>query len=161
MLCDKCKKNPATMHMVKVINGVRSEQHLCADCAKESGEPDFPKEGIADFFPFFGNMPQVKRSVFEPCPACGMEFERLQQSGLVGCDKCYEHFKLYFMQVLPRIQKGTEHSGKAPNCDYSAIAKSRELEKLKTEMAKCIVREEFERAAEIRDKIKALEGGDK
>jgi len=63
--------------------------------------------------------------------------------------------------VLPRIQKGSEHQGKAPGKDYAEMTKEKELQALKTEMAKCILAEEFERAAELRDKIRALEGGAK
>ena len=34
MYCDKCKTNIATVHIVKVINGVKQEFNLCQDCAK-------------------------------------------------------------------------------------------------------------------------------
>ncbi|MBQ9992714.1 MAG: UvrB/UvrC motif-containing protein [Firmicutes bacterium] len=161
MLCDNCKKNPATVHMVKVINGVKTEQHLCAECAQKNNELSFNKDSIADFFPFFGQMPQVKKAAFEPCPTCGMSFAELQKSGLVGCDKCYAHFKPYIAQLLPRIQKGNEHQGKVPGKDYAELTKAKELQALKTEMTKCILAEEFEKAAELRDKIRALEGGAK
>ena len=33
MLCEKCNKNQATFHYAEVINGVRSEHHLCSECA--------------------------------------------------------------------------------------------------------------------------------
>ena len=33
MLCEKCGKNPATFHYTEVVNGVKSEHHLCAECA--------------------------------------------------------------------------------------------------------------------------------
>ena len=29
MLCQKCNEGQATVHFVKVINGVRAEMHLC------------------------------------------------------------------------------------------------------------------------------------
>lgn len=35
MLCDTCKKNPAIMHMMTVINGRQVQKNLCAECAKE------------------------------------------------------------------------------------------------------------------------------
>ena len=161
MLCENCKKNNATVHMVKVINGVKSEQHLCAECAQKSGKLNFNQESITDFFPFFGKMPQVKKNVLAPCPVCGLTFNQLQENGLVGCDKCYENFKPYILQVLPRIQKGSEHRGKIPAADYGELAKSKEINALKTDLAKCIMNEDFEQAAKLRDKIRALEGGEK
>ena len=33
MLCDKCKKNPASVHVTQVINGEETTYNLCAPCA--------------------------------------------------------------------------------------------------------------------------------
>ena len=38
MLCDRCKKNEATIHVKKVLNGKIESMHLCAECAKEKEE---------------------------------------------------------------------------------------------------------------------------
>jgi len=32
------RKNAATVHVTKVVNNVRTELHLCQQCAKERGE---------------------------------------------------------------------------------------------------------------------------
>ena len=34
MLCQNCKKNEATMHIKRVINGEATESHLCHNCAQ-------------------------------------------------------------------------------------------------------------------------------
>ena len=34
MLCDKCGANEAVVHRIMVINGKKTEQHLCGECAK-------------------------------------------------------------------------------------------------------------------------------
>ena len=39
-----------------------------------------------------------------------------------------------------------------------APAESRELQALRKELKSCVDREDFERACEVRDKIKAIEG---
>lgn len=36
MKCEKCKVNEATTHIRREINGVKSEYHLCSECAKNS-----------------------------------------------------------------------------------------------------------------------------
>ena len=41
MYCEVCKKNPATIHYTKVVNGLKEEKHLCEECAaklKQNGE---------------------------------------------------------------------------------------------------------------------------
>ena len=35
MLCDCCKKNPATVYVRRTVNGVTTEAHLCEQCAQE------------------------------------------------------------------------------------------------------------------------------
>ena len=35
MLCEKCNKRVATIHLIKLINGEKSEVRLCESCAKE------------------------------------------------------------------------------------------------------------------------------
>ena len=49
MLCDKCKKNNATIHTSYNINGEVYESHLCADCAKDSDFKSFDSS-IDNFF---------------------------------------------------------------------------------------------------------------
>ena len=35
MLCEKCRKNEAVIHVVKIVNGKKSEAMLCEKCARE------------------------------------------------------------------------------------------------------------------------------
>lgn len=35
MLCQECRKRPATLHYTKIINGQKTELHLCQECAEE------------------------------------------------------------------------------------------------------------------------------
>ena len=37
MLCDNCGKNVATTHIRSVVNGKKTEKHLCAECAAKEG----------------------------------------------------------------------------------------------------------------------------
>ena len=37
MLCQKCKKNSATVHLTDLIKGEKREKHLCESCAAEEG----------------------------------------------------------------------------------------------------------------------------
>ncbi len=41
MICDNCKKNEATVHITKIINGVKQEHSLCDVCASELNEMNF------------------------------------------------------------------------------------------------------------------------
>jgi len=37
MQCQICKKNEATIHLTEITDGVRTEMHLCEQCAPEQG----------------------------------------------------------------------------------------------------------------------------
>ena len=49
MLCQECNKRPATLHFTKIVNGEKTEFHICESCAREKGEM-IP--GTAGDFPF-------------------------------------------------------------------------------------------------------------
>ena len=35
MICQECQERPATLHYSKVINGEKTDIHLCEKCADE------------------------------------------------------------------------------------------------------------------------------
>ena len=35
MLCQICKKNPATVHVQEIVNGEKRIMHFCAECAEK------------------------------------------------------------------------------------------------------------------------------
>ena len=83
MLCTNCNKNEAVMHMVTVVNGVKNEQHLCAECANQQQNK-------------FTVMPFSMGDMFTPtahkrsCSVCGMTSAHLKKTGKVGCGNCYK-----------------------------------------------------------------------
>lgn len=62
MLCDRCKKNTATLYSKTIINGVESNENLCSECAKKLGK-DYASFGFGLFDMF--NNPISRRSLFD------------------------------------------------------------------------------------------------
>ena len=54
----------------------------------------------------------------------------------------------------------TKHVGKAPVRDAARVALRREVQRLHEELQKSIEREDFESAADLRDRIKKMEAND-
>ncbi len=168
MLCQNCKKNEATTHIKSVINGEATQSHLCSVCAQNLG-----MSGFFDDFSF--NLPGLFASLFDDsifalgesrldrCEKCGSTFDDIIRSGKVGCADCYEKFYSKLLPSLQRIHGKVNHSGKtvkkAPEVpkkkEPTVQEKIAEMEK---EMAKAIEEQNFERAAVLRDEIKALKG---
>ncbi len=161
MLCEKCKKNSATIYYQQIINGEKKEYHLCDECAvkmKSGVSFDTMFKGILDSFINMENTPYTKHGYL--CPTCKMSFDEFKKSGKVGCEDCYTAFKNNLVPVLKNIQGSVYHSGKIPKKAGAELYVKREIENLKSELKRAVEKEEYEQAAKLRDKIKSLEGDD-
>ncbi len=171
MMCDKCQKKQATVHLTEIKNGVKTESHLCEDCAKAAGvDTGFPSFGgfWDDSLPF-GNL---FGSFFHPsqtdvltgrtaarCPQCGASLNDLQRTGRLGCASCYDTFRPQLERTLKSIHGDTRHKGKlAKNAGADLLAK-KELDSLKKQLSQAIADEAYEEAARLRDQIHQLEKG--
>lgn len=153
MICEKCKKRQASVHIKTLINGVYVEKHLCSECARDyDSELDIlsPAGIMSSMFTTIEG-PSAKR-----CKNCGTTATEFKRTGRAGCSECYKAFEDTILPVVRRVQGATNHVGDAP----TPVQKPRsELETLKYEMEEAVRREDYRRAAELRDKIKAMEGG--
>lgn len=165
MLCQECGKRPATLHFTKIVNGEKTEFHICEACAREKGEmiPGTPNgfsihnllSGLLDFDPA-STGPSAKQTA-QRCEQCGLTYAQFSKLGRFGCSECYRYFGERLDPVFKRVHGNTIHVGKVPKRTGGLIKYKREVERLKKELALRIEREEFEQAAKLRDEIKELE----
>ena len=166
MLCQHCKKNEATTHVKTMINGKFTEYRLCPECAHELGYDNMFSDFNTDFggllSSFFSNaLPAISGAAH--CKNCGSTLNDIKRTGKVGCANCYDTFFSELMPTIRGIHGNTEHKGKRPDAiEYTVNAeKSESTDKvaaLKAELKQAIEDENFERAAQLRDEIKELEG---
>ncbi|MCU6711626.1 UvrB/UvrC motif-containing protein [Paenibacillus sp. J5C_2022] len=169
MYCQECGKRPATLHFTKIVNGDKTEFHICESCAREKGEgiPGSPNSfsihsllsGLLDFQSMggaspgsLGAPPQSTR-----CEECGLTYAQFSKIGRFGCSSCYQQFADRLDPLLKRVHGSTVHSGKIPKRSGGKIQRKREIEELRGDMQKHIENEEFEQAASLRDRIRELE----
>lgn len=168
MLCERCHAHPATVHMVQVVNGNRKEEYLCSECAEKEHvfqkEQSFFGHGFFDspLDHFFGGSmlghlledPFGTRTLEDQ----GGQFIEVSPEKLPENEDSYNRFK---ESIRPSFQKGkNEILVNEPKTKEKADApaESEELQALRKELKSCVDREDFERACEVRDKIKAIEG---
>lgn len=167
MLCQKCNSKNATSHIHYVLNGVVRDMYLCSDCAKEYHST----QGFdGDVFKMLSSllnesMGNVKTAV--KCECCGTDFDEILRTGKVGCANCYKVFEAQLAPTIARIHGKTVHIGKRPqiienveqfkNEETLIDPKEQRIKALKEQMAEAIKNEDFEKAAELRDLIKAEE----
>ncbi|HAE42173.1 MAG TPA: hypothetical protein DCG34_04545 [Clostridiales bacterium] len=157
MLCNECGKNVANIHLTRIINGKKIEENLCESCAKKyTGlHTPFTIQNIMSGFLSDSYKTGTQSSV--SCPECHMTYDEFRKYGKFGCSHCYQAFRSRLTPLLRNIHGHDSHTGKVPVQGNGELRTSRELEKLKDRLKEAIELEEYEKAAEIRDKIKSME----
>ena len=159
MLCQSCEKRQATTHIKTILNGELKEYSLCSECASRLGYGSFLGDYAFDldrlFGSFFDGFTGDKSS--RRCKLCGSSFEDIAKSGKVGCAQCYEEFYEELLPSIQRIHGRTNHTGKLARSAGTEVKVKNEIAKCKAELEQAIKTQEFEKAAELRDKIKELE----
>jgi len=168
MLCQDCKKREAQVHLTQIINNEKIALSLCKDCASARGfhspleNIPFPLaeilSGLAHDVPSGSKgepMPQLT------CPNCHMTFEEFTRQGRFGCGECYRAFRPRLEGIMRKIHGASLHRGRSPlaavaDLSGNVVIPVKEEERLETELRKAIEAEDFERAAEIRDKLKSI-----
>ncbi|NYB76057.1 UvrB/UvrC motif-containing protein [Sedimentibacter hydroxybenzoicus DSM 7310] len=159
MLCNECGKNEARVHVTQIINGNKTESHLCEECAKKNQSvlnSNFSMENL--FSAMLNNA--YNTSAYIPtmtCSKCGMTYEEFRNTGKFGCNNCIDTFKQRIMPVVKNIQGYEAHMGKIPKRAGGSYRIQKDIEKLKSELKSAIEKEEYENAARIRDKIREME----
>ena len=160
MLCNECGKNEAKVHVTQIINGKKSESHLCEECAKKSQSllnSSFTMENL--FSALLNNA--FNATTYLPskgCSKCGMTYDEFRNTGKFGCSDCIDTFKPKLMPVVKSIQGYEAHMGKIPKRAGGSYKIQKDIEKLTIQLKKSIENEEYEQAAELRDKIREIEG---
>lgn len=161
MQCDLCAKKKATVHLTEIIDEQMSELHLCEDCAREKSLQMEQQFGLADLLAGltdFGKHVKDVEKVTIKCPNCGMTYDDFRKFGRLGCSDCYDAFKSHLSTLLKKIHGSNHHLGKSPlKIPEGQKAKIESLQDYKVQLMKAIEMEDFEKAANLRDKIREIE----
>ncbi|WP_181351089.1 UvrB/UvrC motif-containing protein [Thalassobacillus sp. CUG 92003] len=171
MECQECHQRPATVHLTQVINGEKTEQHVCEQCAKEKGYMTYGDESfslndlLSGMFNYEGQSPlsgtktkSYPNSQQLKCPSCGLTYQEFARIGKFGCAECYHTFGDHLNPIFRRVHSGnTTHDGKIPKRVGGDLHLRKQIEHQKIELQRLIEKEEFEEAAQARDHIRSLE----
>ncbi|MFH2000488.1 MAG: UvrB/UvrC motif-containing protein, partial [Planctomycetota bacterium] len=161
ILCQKCKKNIATVHLTEMKSGQRNETHLCEECAKGMNLPHKHPISLSDLIGAIMEKSSKKGSSTEEtgaaCPKCGITFKEFESKGRLGCEYDYTFFKTELDKLLAKVQGSSKYIGKAPKGVLSETIVQNELMQLKNRLNQVVKAEQYEEAAQIRDRIIELE----
>lgn len=163
MQCQICKKNEATIHLTEIVDGARSETHICQSCAHEEGiiiKNQMPINELLNNL--LASQPADEEisgslGLAKDCPDCGFTLDHFKKEALLGCPNDYEVFG---KELRPLIQKAQDnnvgHCGKIPSKVPVANKNKIELANLQKELEISVQKEDYEQAAKLRDKINVL-----
>lgn len=151
MKCEHCGKNEVTFVYQSNINGHVTEQHLCSECAEKLGYAQkltLHSQRLMDsFFDPFGGFLSRRPAMMDGFrQMLGDFFDNPMDDLFID---------------MPAL--GTPKDAQEPrqplveDAEQSRFARTRRLNALRHEMKAAVRREDFERAAELRDQIRALE----
>lgn len=157
MKCEICRKNPATVRYTEVVNKKVMKMNLCEDCAKKKGVSIQAPFTIADLLSGLADAGmKAENDAGKACPACGLTYGDFKKTGRLGCDACYTAFEKGLRGLFETIHKSTNHTGKVPSRAKGKVDDLRLLEELESGLREAVAREDFEKAAKLRDRIQEL-----
>ncbi|MBN1501347.1 MAG: hypothetical protein JW982_14400 [Spirochaetes bacterium] len=171
MFCEKCNKNKATIHLTEIIKNIKSEVHLCEECAREIGLNSKLSNfslSIPDFLSFLDiqtdddNLFQNEKPV---CLSCGTSLSEIRKSNKAGCADCYYYLKSGIDKYLLEHFYSNQHCGKTParyisfenhekpEDSENLIKNTEDMQLLELMLKEAVDAERYEDAALIKHKL--------
>jgi protein arginine kinase activator len=164
MSCDQCHEREAVIHLTQIVNEQVTTLHLCERCAAEKGVESpgtVAKTPLGSFLAAMGKgLPEtvpVARTG-DTCPRCGASLQDFRESGRLGCPECYHAFEVPLRDLLRRLHGSTHHVGERyAERDGTAAGDRQKTAELREQLRLAVETENFELAAELRDRLRVLE----
>lgn len=160
MICESCKKKDATIHLTQVIDGNAKKLNLCQDCAQDSGIDLNSPISITDVLLGLGaQLPQASPAATEfdlSCGRCQMTRTEFKKRARLGCPECYNAFMGELSALTKAMHHSAQHVGKIPARQGNEARLAAQIAVLKKDIETAIAKEQYEVAANLRDKIKAV-----
>ena len=165
MQCNQCKEREAVVHLTQIANDQVVTVHLCEVCAAKQGVDSTASVGKTPIGSFLASMGkgldgdagQAPTDNGLACGRCGATLSDFRETGRLGCPECYRTFETQLRELLRRLHGSSRHLGEryeapghAPADPVLSRLELREQLRLAVEM------ENFERAAELRDRLKGV-----
>ncbi|MGE4285011.1 MAG: UvrB/UvrC motif-containing protein [Phycisphaerae bacterium] len=164
MLCDKCGKNQATIHMAEFISGKRRNIHLCEDCMKKAFSSNTTNLSLEDIL---GSMidsirnktvgRELGKKGLLSCPMCGEHYDEFTMKTELGCPEDYFVFHNHILDLLKTdLDEPVVHKGKFPTHSHEKTVSENMRISLTENLEKALEVEDYEAAANLRDRLRGL-----
>jgi len=161
MVCDLCKDGEAVIQLTEIEgSGVRL-LHLCEKCAAERGVETTitaAKPQINNFLQTIHEQMAGAKGEAAQCSFCSSTLADFRATGRLGCAHCYETFEKSLRDLLRRVHGNSRHIGRRYVAPLpSELPHVSTATELRDRLKRAIEAEQFELAADIRDKLRGIE----
>jgi protein arginine kinase activator len=161
MVCDLCKDGEAVIQLTEIEGSGVRQLHLCEKCAAERGVETTigaSKPQISNFLQtIHEQMPGAKGEPAQ-CPFCSSTLADFRATGRLGCAHCYEAFESSLRDLLRRVHGNSKHIGRRYVAPLpSELPHVSSATELRDRLKRAIESEQFELAADLRDKLRGIE----
>jgi protein arginine kinase activator len=140
------------------VDGKMQKVNLCDTCSKEKGVTDPTGFALADLLLGLGAAQEIEKGGgSQKCPACGLSQADFKKTGRFGCARCYDTFADGLSEMLKPMHRGTEHVGKVPARLWKTMQHTEEIRELQLQLDQAVAEENYETAAELRDRLRQME----
>jgi len=182
MKCEICHKAEAEEALTLTEQGVEKELYVCHACAaehrkprrkqaekSESSPPDvtiidgskaaeapaFVKDLLKATLGFMEGVAQAEHHDHLVCPVCKTSWQKIAESGRLGCPNCWRAFAKDIPAHFLRGQYALRHQGAMP----AHVTGEDTRAYLERELKAAVAREDYRTAAELQRKLAALDAG--
>lgn len=160
MICDSCKERDAVVHLTQIVDNAVSQLHLCEKCAAEKGvetSVGLPQHPLGQFLAEVQQQVAVPAAEAGRCTFCGASMKDFRATGRLGCPRCYTTFEGSLRELLRRVHGHSRHVGRSYNAPAPEHREQDSIRgELRERLRRAIESEQFELAAELRDRIRVL-----
>jgi protein arginine kinase activator len=164
MKCSQCQQAEAVVHLTQMTDDQVTKVDLCERCAAERGletTSSVGKTPLASYIAAMGLNETVEAGgdLAYVCRRCGATLQDFRESGRMGCPDCYRILGEPLRELLRRLHGATRHTGERyqiPGDDRAVPVEPGNVQ-LRDQLKRAIESEDFELAAQLRDKLKVIE----
>ena len=159
MKCEKCNEREANFFYTATVNGETAQSHLCLDCAKELGLTKAFERPLFEDFSFFGEPLRMLDGFFSSRPLLDSFFSPRSMFGDMFGELRLPSHSPAPSQTAVAERNAEPSAAKIPQSAGEELRPRRELIALKHQLKAAVRDENFEKAIELRDRIRGLENG--
>ena len=160
MLCDVCGERDAVVKVTQVGEHGKTLVQMCERCAADRNietTVSLSKNPLGEFLLDLQKQTSPSSADTAHCSFCHATLRDFRATGRLGCAGCYTAFEPSLRDLLRRVHGSSKHLGRRYESPEIAMTEEQtELHELRERLRRAIEAEQFELAAELRDRIKVM-----